>query len=93
VKSNRRAQDWATVAVAVARVGDATRVALTNMGSTPLRATGVEEALAAGAGPEAAAAKAADGTSPPSDTNGSAEYRRRLAQVLTRRALELAGTR
>jgi carbon-monoxide dehydrogenase medium subunit len=93
VKYNRRAQDWATVAVAVARVGDATRVALTNMGSTPLRATGVEEALAAGAGPEAAAAKAADGTSPPSDTNGSGEYRRRLARVLTRRALELAAGR
>lgn len=93
VKYNRRAQDWATVAVAVTRLGDGTRVALTNMGSTPLRAKGVEEALAAGAESAAAAARAAEGTSPPSDTNGSAEYRRRLAQVLTRRALELAASR
>lgn len=93
VKYNRRAQDWATVAVAVARVGDEARVALTNMGATPLRAAEVERALASGATPADAAAKAAEGTSPPSDTNGSAEYRRRLAQVLTRRALELAASR
>lgn len=93
VKFNRRAQDWATVAVAAARVDGDTRVALTNMGATPLRAGGVEAALASGADAADAAAKAADGTSPPSDTNASAEYRRRLAQVLTRRALELAASR
>lgn len=93
VKYNRRAQDWATVAVAVARANGGTRVALTNMGPTPLRAAAVEEALAAGAAPADAAARAAEGTSPPGDTNGSAEYRRRLAQVLTRRALELAAGR
>lgn len=93
VKYNRRAQDWATVAVAVARANGATQVALTNMGPTPLRAAAVEEALASGAEPADAAAQAAEGTSPPSDTNGSAEYRRRLAQVLTRRALELAASR
>lgn len=93
MKFNRRAQDWATVAVAVATVNGGTRVALTNMGSTPLRAGAVEEALASGASPAEAAARAAEGTSPPSDTNGSAEYRRRLAQVLTRRALELAASR
>jgi aerobic carbon-monoxide dehydrogenase medium subunit len=93
VKYSRRAQDWATVAVAAARVNGGTQVALTNMGSTPLRAAAVEEALASGAKPGDAAARAAEGTSPPSDTNGSAEYRRRLAQVLTRRALELAASR
>ncbi len=93
VKFNRRAQDWATVAVAAVRSNGSTRVALTNMGATPLRAAGVERALAGGASPPEAAARAADGTSPPSDTNGSAEYRRHLAQVLTRRALELTLTR
>ena len=50
------------------------------MGPTPLRAGGVEEALAGGADAAAAAEKAAEGTSPPSDTNASAEYRRHLAQ-------------
>ena len=49
-KFNRRAEDWAMVAVAVwvknegGTVSDV-RVGLTNMGSTPLRATAVEEAL------------------------------------------------
>jgi carbon-monoxide dehydrogenase medium subunit len=93
VKFSRRAQDWAMVAVAAAKVSGDTRIALTNMGSTPLRATGVEQALASGAAPADAAARAADGTSPPSDTNASADYRRRLAQVLTRRALELVASR
>jgi aerobic carbon-monoxide dehydrogenase medium subunit len=91
VKFNRRAQDWATVAVAAVPRNGGTAVALTNMGATPLRATGVEEALASGASAADAAARAAEGTSPPSDTNGSAEYRRHLAEVLTRRALEQAG--
>ena len=31
--------------------------------------------------------KAADGTNPPSDLNGDADYRRHLAKVLTRRAV------
>jgi carbon-monoxide dehydrogenase medium subunit len=88
VKFNRRAQDWATVAVAAVAANGGARVALTNMGATPLRASGVEEALAAGADTAAAAEKAAEGTSPPSDTNASADFRRHLAQVLTRRALE-----
>ncbi len=88
VKFNRRAQDWATVAVAVARVNGDVRVGLTSMGATPLRARAVEEALASGADPAAAAEHAADGTSPASDTNGSADYRRSLVRVLARRALE-----
>ena len=68
------------------------RVALTNMGTTPLRATSVEEALA-GAGREAipaAAAMAAEGSSPPSDTNAGADFRRHLAGVLVGRAVEEA---
>lgn len=88
LKYNRRAQDWATVGVAAVQNGGATRVALTNMAATPIRAAGVEEALAGGANAAAAAARVSEGSSPPSDTNGSAEYRSHLATVLTKRALE-----
>jgi carbon-monoxide dehydrogenase medium subunit len=91
VKMHRRAQDWATVAVAVvARNGDGTAIALTNMGATSLRATAAEEALAGGAAIPDAAALAADGTEPPSDHAASSEFRKHLARVLTRRALEEA---
>jgi aerobic carbon-monoxide dehydrogenase medium subunit len=89
-KFNRRAQDWATVGVAAVRMNGGAQVALTNMGPIALRAAGVEEALSSGADPAAAAERAAEGTSPPSDHNGSAEYREHLARVLTRRALEEA---
>jgi carbon-monoxide dehydrogenase medium subunit len=91
LKFNRRAQDWATVAVAAVASNGSASVALTNMGPTPLRASGVEDALASGAGASQAAEKAADGTSPPSDTNASADFRKHLAKVLTRRALEAIG--
>jgi carbon-monoxide dehydrogenase medium subunit len=84
----RRAQDWAIVGVAAARVGDRTQVALVNMGSTTLRATAVEDALSGGASIDDAAELAAEGTNPPSDLNGSEEYRRHLARTLTRRALQ-----
>ena len=95
LKFNRRAQDWAIVsAAAVLRRSDGTaqsaRVALGNMGTTPLRATGTEAAIT-GAGRDAiaaAAARAAEGTSPPTDTNAGPDYRRHLAQVLAGRALE-----
>jgi aerobic carbon-monoxide dehydrogenase medium subunit len=86
-KFNRRAQDWAIVGVAAVLDGDA-RVALVNMGATTVRARGTEEALAAGAPIAEAAARAAEGLEPPSDLHGSAEYRRHLATVLVRRALE-----
>ncbi len=85
----------ATVRIDGGSIAEA-RVGLTNMGNTPLRATAVEEALAGAAATEdgvrEAAAKAADGTNPPSDLNGDSEYRRHLATVLTRRAvLKAAG--
>jgi carbon-monoxide dehydrogenase medium subunit len=93
-KANRTAQAWATVAVAAAvkrengTIAQA-RVALTNMGPTPVRATAVEQALAGASVDDiaAAAARAVEGTSPASDTTASAEYRSHLATVLTRRAL------
>lgn len=90
-KFNRRAQDYAIVGALATRVGDATNVALVNMGSTPLRATHVEDALASGASPADAAALAADGTEPAGDLNASPEYRAHLARVLVCRALEAVG--
>lgn len=91
-KFNRRAQDWAIVGVAavVGANGSGGRVALVNMGSTTVRARGTEEALASGADPTDAAARAADGLDPPSDLHASAEYRRHLVTVLVRRAIEEA---
>ena len=96
-KFNRRAQDWAVVGVAAVversngSIGSA-RIGLTNMGSTPLRATAAENALS-GADPASvseATGSADEGTSPSSDIAASAEYRRHLARVLSRRAVEEA---
>ncbi len=89
-KFNRRAQDWAIVGALTAKVDGTQRVALVNMGSTPLRATTVEQALAQGASIADAAQHAAEGTEPPTDLNASVEYREHLARVLVRRALEAA---
>ena len=94
LKFHRRAQDWALVGVAaLAQNGAGPSVALTNMADRPVRAAGVEEALAGGADPAAASERAAEGTSPPSDAFASAEYRRELVKVLVRRAIEEAQAR
>ncbi|MGY5883832.1 FAD binding domain-containing protein [Modestobacter lacusdianchii] len=98
-KFNRVAQAWSIVAVAAAvrreggRIAEA-RIGLTNMGPTPLRARATEAALV---GVDvsmetvtAAAAQAAEGTSPSNDLNAQADYRQHLAQVLTRRAVAAA---
>lgn len=99
-KFNRRQEDWAMVAVSalVKKGGDGTcadvRVGLTHMGSTPLRATAVEDALRGqpltADSIAAAAENAAEGTEPPSDLNASQDYKRHLARVLTKRALTAA---
>ncbi|HKE81616.1 MAG TPA: FAD binding domain-containing protein, partial [Solirubrobacteraceae bacterium] len=98
LKFNRRAEDWPMVGVValVKKAGDGSiedvRVGLSNMGSTPLRATATEAALR-GQGPDAigsAAEEAAEGTEPPGDLNATPEYKQHLARVLTRRALEEA---
>jgi carbon-monoxide dehydrogenase medium subunit len=92
-KFNRRSQDWAIVGVAAALTNGSggPGVGLINMGSAPLRAAGVEDALRSGSGAADAAARADEGTEPPGDLNASSEYRRHLAQVLVRRSLERAG--
>jgi carbon-monoxide dehydrogenase medium subunit len=85
-KFTRRSNDWAIVAVAVVDG----RVGLVNMGSTPLRASATEAALAEGKSVEEAAALADVGTEPPADNAGTPEYRRHLVKVLTKRALTTA---
>jgi carbon-monoxide dehydrogenase medium subunit len=96
-KFNRRSEDWAMVGVcAVVKASGGScediRIGLTHMGSVPLRATAAEEALR---GQELsaeniakAAEQAAEGTNPPADLNASQEYKRHLARVLTRRAIQ-----
>jgi carbon-monoxide dehydrogenase medium subunit len=86
-KFNRRAQDWAIVGAVAVQNGH-TGVALVNMASTPVRAGAVEAALSQGASAADAAAVADEGTSPTDDLNADVAYRRHLARVLTRRALE-----
>lgn len=89
-KFNRRAQDWAIVAVAAVLSDGSPGVGLVNMGATPLRAAGVESALAGGATAGDAASHVSEGTDPPADLSATADFRRHLAEVLTRRALETA---
>jgi aerobic carbon-monoxide dehydrogenase medium subunit len=85
-KFTRRANDWPIVAAAAVDG----RVALANMAGSVVRATATEEALARGASIEEAAALADQGTSPGADMHADQEYRRHLARLLTRRALEKA---
>jgi carbon-monoxide dehydrogenase medium subunit len=95
-KFNRVAQAWSIVAVAAlvkrenGSIAEA-RIGLTNMGSTPLRSSAVEQALAGAdvsdEAVSAAAEHAADGTNAPSDLSGKSDYREHLARVLTKRAV------
>lgn len=98
-KFNRVAQAWSIVAVAAAvkrengHIAEA-RIALTNMGSTHVRATATEQALVGAEATDhavhSAAQLAAEGTSPASDANAQADYRQELARVLTHRAVSKA---
>ncbi|HYP47803.1 MAG TPA: xanthine dehydrogenase family protein subunit M [Thermoleophilaceae bacterium] len=98
-KFTRRSEDWAMVGVCALVKGaggvcEDVRVGLTHMASTPLRARAVEDALRGQPLDEAhiaaAAQQAAAGTDPPGDLNASPNYKRHLARVLTRRALQTA---
>jgi aerobic carbon-monoxide dehydrogenase medium subunit len=89
-------QQWAIAGVAATvrteggTIAEA-RLALTNMGPTPVRARAAEQALAGVAvEPDAVAgalSSIADGTAPPTDINGDPEYRRHLVSILGRRAV------
>jgi aerobic carbon-monoxide dehydrogenase medium subunit len=101
-KFTRRAEDWAMVGVCavVKKAADGScedvRIGLTHMGATPQRASAAEDALR-GQGLDSgsigrAAEQAGEGTEPPGDLNATPEYKRHLARVLTRRALEAAAS-
>ena len=97
-KMSRRAQDWATVAVAAVverSNGSLERAAigLTNMGGTPLRAQAAEQAIASGATIEEAVRVIPQGTDPSSDLAASSDFRLHLSTVLGKRALEEANSR
>ncbi len=83
-KFTRRANDWAIVGAAACDG----RVALAHMAPTPVRATATERALAGGASTADAAALADQDCEPGEDMHADAVYRRHLARVLTRRALD-----
>jgi carbon-monoxide dehydrogenase medium subunit len=99
-KFNRRSEDWAMVGVCalVKKAGDGScedvRIGMIHMGTTPLRASAVEDALRGQpldpARIAAAAEQAGERTNPPGDLNATPDYKRHLARVLCRRALEEA---
>lgn len=91
-KFNRRAQDWAIVGIAAWRRNGDSGVALVNMGSTPILASSVSQALASGSSVDDAAEQAAAEADPQADLNASVEYRTHLAKVLTKRALTEASS-
>ena len=99
-KFNRRSEDWAMVAVSalVKKNGDTTRTsgwASPTWRSVPLRGDGGRGGAARPAGDApirspGPPSRPAEGTDPPADLNASSDYKRHLARVLSRRALETA---
>jgi carbon-monoxide dehydrogenase medium subunit len=90
IKFRRRMFDWAIVGAAAQKMNGGWRIGLTNVGPTPVRAKAVEDALQKGAKPEEAAQHASDGLNPSSDLRANPEYKKHLARVLTKRAIEQA---
>ncbi|MFT5486257.1 MAG: CO/xanthine dehydrogenase FAD-binding subunit [Paracoccaceae bacterium] len=90
----QRRGDFAVAGVAAIVSTDGTsvteaRIALMGLHDTPVRATAAEAALFEH-GVDAAAAAARQEAEPMNDLHGSADYRRHLTEVLTRRALTAA---
>jgi carbon-monoxide dehydrogenase medium subunit len=90
IKFRRRLFDWAIVGAAAQQANGGWRIGLTNVGPTPVRATAVEQALASGSSPEEAAEHASDGLTPSGDIRATPEYKKHLARVLTKRAIQQA---
>jgi carbon-monoxide dehydrogenase medium subunit len=88
----RKAMELATVGVAVSLSSSDLRIVLGAVAPTPIRARRAEDLLR-GRAPTAeliaqAAKAAADESRPISNVRASAEYRREMVEVLTRRALQ-----
>jgi aerobic carbon-monoxide dehydrogenase medium subunit len=101
-KMKRKVGDYATAAAAVILVMDGglcrdARIALTNLADVPLRADAARQALIGtpvdGAAIEKAVAAAVAITDPASDLRGPAEFRKHVAGVMVRRAIERARER
>ena len=100
---SRRHGDFALVGVAVLVTLDAegvctaAAVTLTGVGPVPVRARAAERTLVGtrvdGRSAEAAAAQVTESVEPDSDIHASAEYRRHVGGVLTRRAITRAASR
>ncbi len=96
----RTADDYATVSVAAVVTADDSgncgdvRIVLGSVGLTPIRATAAEDALRGQPLTDetirAAAATVQDAVDPLEDHRGSAEYKREMAEVFTRRAVRQA---
>lgn len=103
VKLERKVGDFATVGVAAQLTLSAdgicqqAGIGLTNVGSTPLKATGAEDFLRGKTVDEAnvqqAAQLAAEAAEPISDLRGPAEYKSAMVKELTKRALTRARDR
>jgi carbon-monoxide dehydrogenase medium subunit len=98
-KLKRKTGDWATAAAAVVlRLANGAvshvRIALTNVGPTPIHATAAENALRhrgpTASGIEAAAEAAMAACDPSDDLRGDRDYKIAMAGEMTRRALRLA---
>jgi CO/xanthine dehydrogenase FAD-binding subunit len=85
----RRPGDFALAGAAVSL--DLPRIVLFALGGEPIRATEAEALLGQGAGAGEVAATATRDLDPVSDVHADGAYRRRITQVLVRRALEQAG--
>ena len=82
----------ATVSLSGVEVAEA-RIVVIGAHDTPLRLSAAEALLTSRSSIDMAAAAARDGVSPNGDLHGSADYRRHLVGVLTRRALNAAWQR
>jgi carbon-monoxide dehydrogenase medium subunit len=93
VKVRQPASGFAVVGVAACVSGTDARVAVTGIAAKAYRATAVEQAFAGGADAGEAASRVADGVDVNGDLYASADFRRHLARVYTRRAIEAAAAK
>ena len=89
-EATRRAGDYAIAGLAVVVCDGAHRIAVFGAGPTPILCIDAMEKLDAG-DIDGAVSALSDALDPPSDTQGSAAYRRHLADVLLRRIVTELG--